>query len=220
MDTAKGSLRNLNWLIFLIASMQAGFGAFVPVHLTAGGWDPRAIGAVLSAGTIAAVAAQVPSGAVIDHFASKRGLAACAIVVNMVALLLLAAAPSFGSVMLAEIVQGAAGAGLSLAIPAITLSLSHQDALGERLGHNVRSAGSAPRSARCCWGSSAISSPTAPCSSWRPRSACLPCWRCVASPPPTWRALRSAPAITLPRRRGRAARRTSQSEDYCATTGC
>ena len=73
MGTAKGSLRNLNWLIFLIASMQAGVGAFVPVHLTAGDWDPRAIGAVLSAGTIAVVAAQIPSGAVIDHFPSKLG---------------------------------------------------------------------------------------------------------------------------------------------------
>lgn len=77
VKAAVGTLRSLSWLNFTIAAMQAGFGPFVSVRLTASGWDPGTIGMVLSAGSIASVAAQVPSGAIIDHFGAKRMMASC-----------------------------------------------------------------------------------------------------------------------------------------------
>jgi MFS family permease len=135
---SSGSLLGLDLLNFSVAAMQAGFGAFVAVRLTASGWTQGAIGEVLSASTIAAIAAQVPSGVVIDRFAAKRELAAAAILTSAAALLLLAINTSFAGVLAAEIAQGGAGAGLTLAIAAITLSISRQAKLGERLGNNVR----------------------------------------------------------------------------------
>jgi MFS family permease len=118
--------------------MQAGFGPFVSVRLTASGWNAGTIGLVLSAGAIASVAAQVPSGIVIDQFGARRATAATAILGSMAALLMLSLAPSFLVVLGAEVVQGACGVGLSLAIAAITLSVSRQERLGERFGRNIR----------------------------------------------------------------------------------
>ncbi len=138
MKAADSTLRSLNGLNFAIAAMQAGFGPFVSVRLTANGWDPGAIGLVLSASAIAAVAAQVPSGILIDRFGAKRPMAALAILGNMVALLMLTLAPGFLLVLGAEVVQGVSAVGLSLAVAAITLGVSRQERLGERLGRNVR----------------------------------------------------------------------------------
>ncbi len=138
VDAGTRSLNGLSWLTFLIAAMQAGFGPFVAVRLTEAGWTDASIGLVLSASTVAAMVAQVPSGAVIDRLGSNRRLAAAAIVASVAALLLLVAAPLFGLVLAAEIVQGGAGVGLAIAIAAITLSVARQDRLGERLGRNVR----------------------------------------------------------------------------------
>ena len=138
MKAADSTLRSLNWLNFAIASMQAGFGPFVSVRLTASGWNAGTIGLVLSAGAIASVAAQVPSGIVIDQFGARRATAATAILGSMAALLMLSLAPSFLLVLGAEVVQGACGVGLSQAIAAITLSVSRQERLGERFGRNIR----------------------------------------------------------------------------------
>ncbi len=138
MTAAESTLRSLSWLNFGVAGMQAGFGPFVSLRLTASGWNPATIGLVLSAGTIAAVAAQVPSGFVIDQLGARRPLVLFAILASMAALLMLTLAPGFALVLAAEIVQGAAGVGLALAIAAITLTVSRQERLGERFGHNVR----------------------------------------------------------------------------------
>jgi MFS family permease len=135
---AEGTLRSLSWLNFTVAAMQAGFGPFVTVRLTASGWNPGQIGIVLTAASIASVAAQVPSGFVIDQLGARRALAATAIVASVVALLMFDIAPLFPLVLAAEVIQGASGVGLSLAITAITLSLSRQKHFGERLGRNVR----------------------------------------------------------------------------------
>ena len=140
MTAADRTLRNLTWLNFAIAGMQAGFGPFVSVRLTASGWNPAAIGIVLSAGSVASVLAQVPSGIIIDQFGARRGLASTAVVASMAALFMLSLVPGFALVLAAEIVQGGAGVGLSLAVAAITLCVSRQAHLGERLGRNVRAA--------------------------------------------------------------------------------
>ena len=138
MKAADSTLHSLNGLNFALAAMLAGFGPFVSVRLTSAGWSPGAIGLALSAGTIATLVAQVPSGIIIDRAGTPRGLAALAILGSMAALLMLSLAPQYWLVLGAEVVQGGAGVGLSLAVAAITLSVSRQEVLGERLGHNVR----------------------------------------------------------------------------------
>ena len=138
MKASDSTLRSLNWLNFAIAGMQAGFGPFVSVRLTASGWDAETIGLVLSAGAIGSVAAQVPSGILIDRFGASRAMAAPAILGSMAALLMLSLAPGFLLVLGAEAAQGACGVGLSLAVAALTLSVSRQEKLGERFGRNVR----------------------------------------------------------------------------------
>ena len=138
LKASDSTLRSLNWLNFAIAGMQAGFGPFVSVRLTASGWNAETIGLVLSAGAIGSVAAQVPSGMLIDRFGAKRAMAAPAILGSMAALLMLSLAPGFLLVLGAEAAQGACGVGLSLAVAALTLSVSRQERLGERFGRNVR----------------------------------------------------------------------------------
>jgi len=132
------SLLNLSWLNLLVGDMQTGFGPFVSVRLTVAGWDPAKIGDLLSIGTIASIAAQVPAGLLVDSTPAKRSVAAAAIVTTMLALLLVAARPGFVPMVAAEVLQGFAGAVLTLAIAAITLTLTPHEALGERLGRNVR----------------------------------------------------------------------------------
>ena len=69
-------LRGLDWLNFLVSTFQTGFGPFVSVYLTSAGWTQGAIGAALSAGTIASMASQVPAGVLVDRTRNKRTAAA------------------------------------------------------------------------------------------------------------------------------------------------
>ncbi len=140
MKAAAATLVSLSWLNFGVAGMQAGFGPFLSVRLTAAGWEPSAIGLVLSAGSLAAVLAQVPSGLIVDQLGTRRGAAAPAILGTALALLLIGHSANFHAVLLAEILQGSCGVGLALAIATLTLSCARQAMLGERLGRNVRSA--------------------------------------------------------------------------------
>ncbi len=132
------SMSGLNWLNFLSALMQTGFGAFLAVYLTNQDWSRTDIGLVLSAGTVAAMASQVPGGMLVDWVRSKRHAAAGAVLAIMAAALLIAAAPQPGPVYTAQLLQGGAAAVLTPAIAALTLALSRQEKLGERLGRNVR----------------------------------------------------------------------------------
>ena len=135
---SQASMSGLNWLNFLSALMQTGFGAFLAVYLTNQLWSRTDIGLVLSAGTVAAMASQVPGGMLVDWVRHKRHAAAGAVVAIMAASLLIATVPSPGPVYTAQLLQGAAAAVLTPAIAALTLALSRQEKLGERLGRNVR----------------------------------------------------------------------------------
>ncbi|MBV8522151.1 MAG: MFS transporter, partial [Acetobacteraceae bacterium] len=132
------SLLGLNWLNFLVAAMQAGFGPFLSVYLTAQLWNPEDIGFALSIGTTAAMVAQVPAGALVDAMASKRLAARIALLAVAGAAVTIALVPMRLFVVAALVLQAAASSMLNLAIAAITLALSHENQLGERLGYNVR----------------------------------------------------------------------------------
>jgi len=137
-DVTERSLSSLSQLNFLVGTMQTSFGAFVPTYLITHGWSQTDIGLALSWGTVAAVAAQVPAGWGVDAAPLKRPMAGAAILATVAAALVIAFWPSGVPVKLAEMVQNVAGCVLGPAIAAITLALSRQETLGERLGNNTR----------------------------------------------------------------------------------
>jgi MFS family permease len=139
------SLSNLSRFNFLVGTTLTSFGAFVPAYLAQHGWSQRDVGVALSLGTVAAVVAQVPAGWVVDTAPLKRPMAGAAIVATVGAALMIAIWPGSTPVRVAEVVQNVAGCVLAPAIAAITLALSRQEKLGERLGRNTRfaAAGSA-----------------------------------------------------------------------------
>ena len=128
----------LDWLNFFVANFQTGFGPFISVYLTSAGWTQGAIGAALSAGTIASMASQVPAGALVDAVRSKSLAAAVAIALIAVSALAIALWPNFLAITAAEILHSFASAVLGPAIAAISLVLVAPAAFGERLGRNAR----------------------------------------------------------------------------------
>ena len=135
---SQASLAGLSWLNFLSALMLTGFGAFLAVYLTNQQWSRTDIGFALSAGTAAAMVSQLPAGLLVDWVPIKRLAAAGAVLGIMAAAVLVAALPQRWPVYAAQVLQGASAAVLTPAIAALTLALSRQEKLGERLGRNVR----------------------------------------------------------------------------------
>jgi MFS family permease len=131
-------LRGLDWLNFLVANFQTGFGPFVSVYLTGAGWTQGAIGAALSAGTIAGMASQIPAGALVDRMRRKSTAAAAAIAAIALSALAIALWPNFLAITAAEVLHSFASAVLGPAIAAISLALVAPAAFGERLGRNAR----------------------------------------------------------------------------------
>ena len=74
--------QGLSGLAFFTAAVQTGFGPFIAVYLTEGGWSQTNIGVALSIGTATAMVTQVPSGMLVDHVHGKRGLTAAALAVR------------------------------------------------------------------------------------------------------------------------------------------
>ena len=73
------SLRGLDWFAFFLADIQTGWGPFLAAYLTSVAWTQLDIGLVLTIGTLAAFAFQIPAGALVDRVPAKRFLAALAV---------------------------------------------------------------------------------------------------------------------------------------------
>ncbi len=138
------SLRALDATNFFVGGILAGFGPFVALFLGDQGWSLENIGYVLSAGGIASLLAQLPGGELLDVVRSKRAVLALGIIIVGLSALTIGMAPTFPVVFVALVLQGTTGGFLGPAIPAVSLGLVGQSALGERLGRNQRfqSAGS------------------------------------------------------------------------------
>lgn len=132
------SLLGLDWLNFFVANFQTGFGPFISVYLTGVGWTQGAIGAALSAGTVAGMVSQVPGGMLVDAVRNKRAAASAAILAIMASALLIALWPALLPIALAEILHAFASSVLGPAIAALSLALVGLGGLGERLGRNAR----------------------------------------------------------------------------------
>jgi MFS family permease len=135
---AATAARSLDWLNLFVANIQTGFGPFVAVYLTSQGWTETAIGFALSLGTVAAMASQVPAGALVDWVTRKRCVAAFSIVAFALSALLFALRPDPLFVYLAELLHGASSCLLGPALVAMSLTIAGRAGLALRLGRNGR----------------------------------------------------------------------------------
>ena len=138
-DAANRNARHaVHALTFFVAAMQVGFGPFVSVWLVSNGWSLTEVGLALSLGTIAAIVAQLPAGAVVDMVHHKRDITAVALAVVAAGALLIGLAPAPVSVWIAQLLHAAGSAIIGPAIAAMTLALSGHDSFSERVGGNAR----------------------------------------------------------------------------------
>jgi MFS family permease len=135
---SRRSLVGLDWFAFFVADIQTGWGPFVAVYLTSVAWTQFDIGLVLTIGTAAAFALQVPAGALVDWLPSKRLLAALAVACISGSALVLAIWPTFGPVVAAKLLHAMASCLLGPTIAAISLGLVGHSLLSIRLARNVR----------------------------------------------------------------------------------
>ncbi len=96
------SQRGLDWFAFFLADIQTGWGPFVAAYLTSNSWTQLDIGLILTVGTLAAMALQIPIGALVDYVPAKRLLAAVSVAAISGSALLLALWPVFSVVLAAN----------------------------------------------------------------------------------------------------------------------
>ncbi len=135
---SRASLRGLDGFVFFVADVQTGFGPFIAVYLTAQAWTQLDIGVILSVGGLAALAGQIPGGAIVDAARSERMVAGIAIVLIGLSALSLAIWPIYPVVLAAAVVHALASCALGPAMAAISLGLVGHPGIGERLGRNAR----------------------------------------------------------------------------------
>ncbi len=136
--SSEQSRHGLDWTNFFLADVQTGFGTFVAFYLASLNWPQSMIGLALSISTISSVVSQIPGGALADAVRWKRGLVAAGIVMIGTAAMILALAPSFATVFLAELLHGATSGAVTPAIAAISLGLVGRGAMSIRTGRNYR----------------------------------------------------------------------------------
>jgi MFS family permease len=132
------SLRGLDWFAFFVAEIQTGWGPFVAVYLTSVAWTQLDIVLVLTIGTLATFALQIPAGALVDRVPAKRSLVVLAVTCVSGSALLLALWPTFGVVAVAKMLDAIANCMLGPAHAAISLGLVGHDLLSVGLGRNAR----------------------------------------------------------------------------------
>ena len=132
------SLRGLDWFAFFVADIQTGWGPFVATYLTSVAWTQFEIGLILTIGTIAGLALQIPAGALVDRVAAKRPLAALAVASISASALLLALWPIFSVVVAAKVLHAIASSLLGPTLVAMSLGLVGHALFSIRLGRNVR----------------------------------------------------------------------------------
>jgi MFS family permease len=130
--------RGLDWFNLFVANIQTGFGPFIAVYLVSQRWTQTSIGLALSIGTVAAMASQVPAGAVVDAIPNKTRVAAFSVLAFTACALMFAIYPIPLFVYLAEILHGISSCTLGPAIAAMSLVITGRFGMGLRLGRNAR----------------------------------------------------------------------------------
>jgi MFS family permease len=130
--------RGLDWFNLFVANIQTGFGPFIAVYLISQSWTQTSIGLALSIGTVAAMASQVPAGAVVDAIPNKTRVAAFSVLAFTACALMFAIYPIPLFVYLAEILHGVSSCTLGPATAAMSLVIAGRFGMGLRLGRNAR----------------------------------------------------------------------------------
>jgi MFS family permease len=133
-----GAGKALDWFNLFVANIQTGFGPFIAVYLTAQHWTQTSIGLALSIGTVAAMASQVPAGALVDAMPNKTLVAAFSVLAFTACALMFAIYPIPLFVYLAEILHGLSSCTLGPATAAMSLVIAGRFGMGLRLGRNAR----------------------------------------------------------------------------------
>ncbi len=131
------SRRGLDWLVFFVADIQTGFGAFVAVFLTSQKWTQVDIGLVLTVSGLVSLIGQIPLGALVDAARSVRVVAALALVAIGACAFAFAAWPVFPVVLVSRMIHAAASSVLGISLVSISLGLVGQGGMSERLGRNA-----------------------------------------------------------------------------------
>jgi MFS family permease len=133
-----GAGRALDWFNLFVANIQTGFGPFIAVYLASQRWTQTSIGLALSIGTIAAMASQVPAGALVDAIPNKTRVAAFSVLAFTACALMFAIYPIPLFVYLAEVLHGLSSCTLGPATAAMSLVIAGRFGMGLRLGRNAR----------------------------------------------------------------------------------
>jgi MFS family permease len=128
----------LDWFNLFVANIQTGFGPFIAVYLASQSWTQTSIGLALSIGTVAAMASQVPAGALVDAIPNKTRVAAFSVLAFTACALMFAIYPIPLFVYLAEILHGLSSCTLGPATAAMSLVIAGRYGMGLRLGRNAR----------------------------------------------------------------------------------
>src|ERR1035441_1271137 len=130
------TLRGLDWLNFFLADVQTGVGPFLAIYLAGYRWNEESVGLALTVGGIAGILMQTPAGALIDRLRSKRALIAAGTVALAAGALLIALAPTFWSVMSAQVLIGGTSSIFGPAICAVSLGIVGHQLFDRRQGRN------------------------------------------------------------------------------------
>jgi len=133
-----GAGRALDWFNLFVANIQTGFGPFIAVYLISQSWTQTSIGVALGIGTVAAMASQVPAGALVDAIPNKTRVAAFSVLSFTACALMFAIYPIPLFVYLAEILHGLSSCTLGPATAAMSLVIAGRFGMGLRLGRNAR----------------------------------------------------------------------------------
>jgi MFS family permease len=125
-------------LNFLVADVRGGLGPYVVVYLVLHqGWTPTAVGLVTTAGGWLGLAAQTPIGAWLDRTNRKRSALLWALLVLAAGAVVIAWAPRFWPVLLANGAMQVVSGVFEPAVAALTVGLCTREALTARMGRNA-----------------------------------------------------------------------------------
>jgi MFS family permease len=130
------SLQALNAVNFFMADVRDGLGPYLGVFLQQKNWSPAEIGAVMTIGGLAGMAATTPLGALVDRLRVKRFLMVIAALATVAASLVILFVPTFWATAVSQVATGIAGAVIPPAIAGITLGLVKQKGFTRQIGRN------------------------------------------------------------------------------------
>jgi MFS family permease len=128
----------LDALNFFLADVRGGLGAFVSVFLvTAAGWTPAEVGAVLTVSGLLGIVLHTPVGVLIDTVYAKRALLIVAVALLAACAIAIERAPTGPVVFTADVTMAVLGGVFAPTVAAITLGLVPEHAFPERLARNA-----------------------------------------------------------------------------------